>query len=326
MRNDSMRFPSGDFSNVTIAPKKSITIENTEIKQFIEKEVIDSATFTKETISQKEIDSSKLKEKIEDGEKSPDLVKKDEKDIAEATLKDKISSFESKMSKEPSIDIPKSTIKLTKEALKKHTLDHDQGLEYTQEFVREQSNISNFETHVETKQEKVVNDIVKQEETVKSVKETIQHFDSKIKHDEKRSKSVSKAMRTDSTLVQVSSEEDSEFLKKSTDSETETESQTTVKIEKDGERLKGKGEMIDKNHSKSEILLPKIDKQDKPKKGDDSKKDDDSSKDKKLQRQLTEELRKKVSEEELTETFEEKDVSITERNKVTVGIYNSSHL
>ncbi|GBP41693.1 Ankyrin-3 [Eumeta japonica] len=229
IRTESMRFPSGDFSNVTITPRKSIPTEVTDSKP---SEKIIESTLVKEAISQKEIVSSRVEEKLEDGEKSPELIMDDTKDIAEATLKDKISSFESRISKEPSLDFPKSTIKLTKEALMKHTQDHDQGLEYTQEFVREQSKqISSIQT-VEIKKT-LMNETEKKTEVIKSVKETIQHFDTKMKHEDKVPKTFPKTTRTDSTLVQVSSEEDSEFLKKSTDSETETESQTTVKVEKD---------------------------------------------------------------------------------------------
>ncbi|XP_022837050.1 ankyrin-2-like isoform X1 [Spodoptera litura] len=301
MRNESMRFPSGDFSNVTITPRKSVTAETSEVKT--------TDTFTREVISQKEIATSRVEEKLDDGDKSPDLVV-EEKDIAEAPLKAKISSFESKMSKESSIELPKTTVKLTKEALKKHTLEQDQGIEYTQEFVREQSKqISSMETHVT---HKVSVETEKHVETVKSVKETIQHFDSKIKLDEK-SKPYHKTMRTDSTLVQVSSEEDSEFLKKSTDSETETESQTTVKVDKLEQKSKFK---IDRDiFDKKLDGLPKDQKDDHGRKpGDDDKKDDQPAimREQKLEKQLTQELRAKVSEEEITETLEEKDVSVSD--------------
>ncbi|KAH9634383.1 hypothetical protein HF086_010863 [Spodoptera exigua] len=304
MRNESMRFPSGDFSNVTITPRKSVTAETSEVKTTETKD-----TFTREAISQKEIVTSRVEEKLDDGDKSPDLVV-EEKDIAEAPLKAKISSFESKMSKESSIELPKTTVKLTKEALKKHTLEQDQGIEYTQEFVREQSKqISSMETHVT---HKVSVETEKHVETVKSVKETIQHFDSKIKLDEK-SKPYHKTMRTDSTLVQVSSEEDSEFLKKSTDSETETESQTTVKVDKLEQKSKFK---IDRDiFDKKPDGLPKDQKDDHSRKpGDDDKKDDQPAimREQKLEKQLTQELRAKVSEEEITEALEEKDVSVSD--------------
>ncbi|XP_075987215.1 uncharacterized protein LOC142983910 isoform X2 [Anticarsia gemmatalis] len=308
MRNESMRFPSGDFSNVTITPRKSVTAESSEVKVTETKD-----TFTKEAISQKEIVTSRVEEKLDDGDKSPDLVVEEEKDIAEAPLKAKISSFESKMSKESSIELPKTTIKLTKEALKKHTLEQDQGIEYTQEFVREQSKqISSMETHVT---HKVSVETEKHVETVKSVKETILHFDSKIKQEEK-AKPYHKTMRTDSTLVQVSSEEDSEFLKKSTDSETETESQTTVKVDKLEQRSKVKidRDVFDKKPDAKD--LPKDTKEPK-----DDKPSDDDKKDippivaveQKLEKQLTEELRSKVSEEEITEALEEKDVSVSDK-------------
>ncbi|KAJ8707390.1 hypothetical protein PYW08_010642 [Mythimna loreyi] len=311
MRNESMRFPSGDFSNVTITPRKSVTSETSEVKVTETKD-----TFTKEAISQKEIVTSRVEEKLEDGDKSPDLVVEEEKDIAEAPLRAKISSFESKMSKESSIELPKTTVKLTKEALKKHTLEQDQGIEYTQEFVREQSKqISSMETHVT---HKVSVETEKHTETVKSVKETIQHFDSKIKLDEK-SKPYHKTMRTDSTLVQVSSEEDSEFLKKSTDSETETESQTTVKVDKLEQKSKFKidrdvfEKKADSKISPKDTKGKKEDHDKKP--GDDDKKDDQPGiiKKQKLEKQLTEELRAKVSEEELTEALEEKDVSVSDK-------------
>ncbi|XP_047037205.1 ankyrin-2-like [Helicoverpa zea] len=310
MRNESMRFPSGDFSNVTITPRKSVTAETTEVKVTETKD-----TFTKEAISQKEIVTSRVEEKLDDGDKSPDLVVEEEKDIAEAPLKAKISSFESKMSKESSVELPKTTVKLTKEALKKHTLEQDQGIEYTQEFVREQSKqISSMETHVT---HKVSVETEKQVETVKSVKETIQHFDSKIKLEEK-SKPYHKTMRTDSTLVQVSSEEDSEFLKKSTDSETETESQTTVKVDKLEQKSKFKidRDVFDKKPDGTGVPKDAKDKKDDEdkKSGDDDTKDDQPSimREQKLEKQLTQELRAKVSEEEITETLEEKDVSVSE--------------
>nr|XP_049705446.1 ankyrin-2 isoform X4 [Helicoverpa armigera] len=317
MRNESMRFPSGDFSNVTITPRKSVTAETTEVKVTETKD-----TFTREAISQKEIVTSRVEEKLDDGDKSPDLVVEEEKDIAEAPLKAKISSFESKMSKESSIELPKTTVKLTKEALKKHTLEQDQGIEYTQEFVREQSKqISSMETHVT---HKVSVETEKQVETVKSVKETIQHFDSKIKLEEK-SKPYHKTMRTDSTLVQVSSEEDSEFLKKSTDSETETESQTTVKVDKLEQKSKFKidRDVFDKKPDGTDVPKDAKDKKDDDdkKSGDDDAKDDQPAimREQKLEKQLTQELRAKVSEEEITETLEEKDVSVSEtfsRDKV----------
>lgn len=310
MRNESMRFPSGDFSNVTITPRKSITTETTEVKQTIESKI---ETHAKDLISQKEIDSARVEEKIEDGEKSPDLVMEEEKDVAEATLRDKIHVFETKMTREPSLETSKIPVKLTKEALKKHTLEQEQGIEYTQEFVREQSRMSTIET------QKVTVHTEKQTESVKSVKETIQQFDSKIKQEEK-SKIVPKTMRTDSTLVQVSSEEDSEFLKKSTDSETETESQTTIKVEK--ERLKSKMESEKFTlHKIPDTFEPKDPKDADKKSDDDDKKDDQavSIKEHKIEKQLTEELRTKVSEEEITEALEEKDVSVSEKLKDKVS-------
>lgn len=318
-----MRFPSGDFSNVTITPRKSVTAETSEVKT----ETKD--TFTREAISQKEIVTSRVEEKLDDGDKSPDLVVEEERDIAEAPLKAKISSFESKMSKESSIELPKTTVKLTKEALKKHTLEQDQGIEYTQEFVREQSKqISSMETHVT---HKVSVETEKHVETVKSVKETIQHFDSKIKMDDK-SKPYHKTMRTDSTLVQVSSEEDSEFLKKSTDSETETESQTTVKVDKLEQKSKFKidRDIFEKKPDGKDLSKDVKDQKDgKDKKpGDDDKKDDQPAimKEHKLEKQLTEELRAKVSEEELRETFEEKDVSVSDKlAKDKVNNYTESY-
>lgn len=323
MRNESMRFPSGDFSNITITPRKSITVEAVETKKVID---VKSESYTKEIISQKEIDSARMREKLDDGDKSPELVMDSEKDVAEAPLKAKISSFESKISKEPSFDTTK-TVKLTKEALKKHTLEQDRSIEYTQEFVREQSKqISTAETHQQVSQK--IFETEKHKEAVKSVKDTIQHFDTKIKQEEK-AKIFPKAMRTDSTLVQVSSEEDSEFLKKSTDSETETESQTTVKVEKD--KIKSK---IDKqlfeikpDLGDKEETKPKKDK-DKSEYDDDSKPDnDDDKKDSgavfiktiKIEKQLTQELRNKVSEEEMTEDIEQKEVSIEDIVKEKVN-------
>lgn len=313
-----MRFPSGDFSNVTITPRKSVTAETTEMKQTFE---IKTDAYGKETISQKEIDSARLEEKLDDGDKSPELVTDDVKDIAEAPLKDKINAFEIKILKEPTE--PTQTIKLTKEALKRHTQEQDQALEYTQAFIRDQSKqISSTET------QKIVIETEKQIETVKSVKETIQHFDSKIKHDDKP-KQFPKTMRTDSTLVQVSSEEDSEFLKKSTDSETETESQTTVKVEKD---KKSKFEITKhtfETRSDTKDLFDLKSKDTKDEKKDDDDDDDDKRdsqsaiiKEQKLEKQLTDELRLRVSEEEISETLEEKDVSIDDKVKEKVYFIN----
>ncbi|XP_049881586.1 ankyrin-2-like isoform X2 [Pectinophora gossypiella] len=318
MRNESMKFSSGDFSNVTITPRKSVTAEMSEIKQTVESKV---DTFTKEVISQKEIYSSKVEEKLDDGDKSPELVTEEERDIAEATLRDKISTFESKMSKEPSIELAKTTVKLTKEALKKHTMQQDQGIEYTQEFVRKQSEqISSMET-IEQVTQKISAETEKHVGVIKSVKETIQQFDSKTKTDDK-AMPFPKTMRTDSTLVQVSSEEDSEFLKKSTDSETETESQTTVKVDKDDKKIKGKidRDVFDKKPDFKPKDVSDKQKDDKSKKpGDDDKKDGSVAiKVQKLEKQMTDELRSKVSEEEVTETLEEKDVSISEKAKEKV--------
>ncbi|XP_073958631.1 uncharacterized protein isoform X2 [Choristoneura fumiferana] len=304
MRNESMRFPSGDFSNVTITPRKSVTAETSEIKT-----VETKMESFKDTISQKEIDSSRVEEKMDDRERSPDLV--EDRDTAELPLKEKISTFESKLLKESTIEFPKTTMKLTKEALKKHTLEQDQGIEYTQEFVREQSKqISSMDI-----QEHVIHKVSHVNEThvethVKSVKDTIQQFDSKIKQEDK-TKTFPKTMRTDSTLVQVSSEEDSEFLKKSTDSETETESQTTVKVEKDGMKSKIPRFVGDVFESK--------DKDDKRKKPIDTDKQNGtisvSVKERKLEKQMTDELRTKVSEEDITETLEEKGVSVKDTIK-----------
>lgn len=310
MRNESMRFPSGDFSNVTITPRKSVTAETSEIK------TVETKTDTfKDTISQKEIDSSRVEEKMDDRDRSPDLV--DDRDTAELPLREKISTFESKLSKESCIEFPKTTMKLTKEALKKHTLEQDQGIEYTQEFVREQSKqISSMDI-----QEHVIHKISHVNEThiethVKSVKDTIQQFDSKIKQEDK-TKTYPKTMRTDSTLVQVSSEEDSEFLKKSTDSETETESQTTVKVERDGMKSKIPRFVGDVFESK--------DKDDKRKKTIDTDKQNGTIsvevKERKLEKQMTDELRTKVSEEDITETLEEKGVSVKDTIKEKVMFY-----
>lgn len=324
MRNESMRFPSGDFSNITVTPRKSVTAESSEVKQTVESKV---DSYTKETISQKEIYSSRVEEKLDDGDRSPDLEEDMEvKDVALAPLKQKISSFESKMSKESSIELPKTTVKLTKEALKKHTMEQGQGIEYTQEFVRKQSEqLSNMET-IDRVTQKVSVETVKHDETVKSVKETIQRFDSKTKIDDK-AKPFPKTMRTDSTLVQVSSEEDSEFLKKSTDSETETESQTTVKVDIEERKIKSKidGDVFDLKHEfkpKTTIDKPKDEKPKKP--DDDDKKGGEAVavKVQKIEKQMTEELRSKVSEEEITETFEEKDVSISEKTKDKVSNSN----
>lgn len=310
MRNESMRFPSGDFSNVTITPRKSVTAETTDVKQITETKV---DSFFKEVISQKEIVSSKVEEKLDDGERSPDLVSEEEKDIAEATLKDKISSFESKMTNESSKDLPKATVKLTKEALKKHTLEQEQGIEYTQEFVREQSKqLSSIETHMT---QKVSVQTEKHVETLKSVKETIQQFDAKIKLEEK-TKPFPKTMRTDSTLVQFSSEEDSEFLKKSTDSETETESQTTVKLDNLEHKARSRMER-DVFEKKPDVNgFAKHDKE--WKLSDNDRKDSQAEVVKEQNSELTEELSSKVSQEELSEALEEKDMSVSEKLKEKV--------
>ncbi|KAL4712545.1 hypothetical protein ACJJTC_007561 [Scirpophaga incertulas] len=313
MRNESMRFPSGDFSNVTIVPRKLVT-ETTEVRHVTE--TVD--TFSKEIISQKEIVSSRVEEKLDDGERSPDLISEDEKDVAEAPLKEKINSFESKITKESSIEIPKATVKLTKEALKKHTMEQDQGVEYTREFVREQSKQIESIESPERLAHKTTIEIEKHIETVKSVKETIQQFDYKIKPED-RTKSYSKTIRTDSTLVQVSSEEDNEFLKKSTDSETETESQTTIKVDKLEEKIKYKFDKADlrlglKDFDPKAKEPKEADNQVK-KTGDDDRKDDQAVAIK-VEKQMTDELKPKVSEEELPETIEEKDLSTSVKDKL----------
>ncbi|CAG9569914.1 unnamed protein product [Danaus chrysippus] len=303
MRNESMRFPSGDFSNVTITPRKSITVE-TETKQSTE---IKIETFTKETISQKEIDNARVEEKLDDGERSPGLVFESQKDIAEATLKDKINAYETKILREPTIDTTKP-VKLTKEALRRHTQEQDQGIEYTQAFVREQSK--------QIENQKIIVDTESIVDTAKSVKETIQHFDSKTKYEDK-TKIFPKTMRTDSTLVQVSSEEDSEFLKKSTDSETETESQTTIKIEKDRKsKFEQSKQIFVKTDFHDTIVSKTTLKEDDKKQQDKKQKDDDSIsvKEPKIE-ELQEELKLKVSQEELTEVAEGKDVILEEKIK-----------
>nr|XP_032525040.1 titin homolog [Danaus plexippus plexippus] len=304
MRNESMRFPSGDFSNVTITPRKSITVE-TETKQSTE---IKIETFTKETISQKEIDNARVEEKLDDGESSPGLVFGSQKDIAEATLKDKINAYETKILREPTIDTTKP-VKLTKEALRRHTQEQDQGIEYTQAFVREQSK--------QIENQKIIVDTEANIDTAKSVKETIQHFDSKTKYEDK-TKIFPKTMRTDSTLVQVSSEEDSEFLKKSTDSETETESQTTIKIEKDKKsKFEQSKQIFVKTDFHDTIVSKTTLKKDDKKQPDKKQKDDDSISimEPKIEEQLQEALKFKVSQEELTEVTEEKDVILEEKIK-----------
>ncbi|XP_023954844.1 serine-rich adhesin for platelets-like [Bicyclus anynana] len=317
MRNESMRFPSGDFSNVTITPRKSITTETTETKQSIESKI---ETFTKETISQKEIDSARVEEKLDDGDRSPELVMHEEKDIAEATLKDKINAFETKISKEPPVPDTSKTIKLTKEALKRHTQEQENGMEYTQAFVRDQAKqLSSLES------KKILIETEKQTATVKSVRETIQRFDSKIKHED-QFKQFPKAVRTDSTLVQVSSEEDSEFLKKSTDSETETESQTTVKVEKD--KITKFETQIDnilkKPDSKDTNGVKKKDSDEDKKNEDDDRKDDEKvSIEHELEKLVTDDKRLKINDEEVVEVLEEKDISTEELTKEKVEAQQS---
>ncbi|XP_041984018.1 ankyrin-2-like isoform X4 [Aricia agestis] len=309
MRNESMKFSSGDFSNVTITPRKSIPSDTIDTKTSTETTKIDS--FSRDVISQKEIDSAKIEEKLDDGDKSPDLVV-DEKDIAEATLKDKINAIETKLTKESSVDLPKTTVKLTKEALKKHTQEQDPGIEYTQAFIRDQSKQISLRETEENVTHKIHTEAEKHIESVKSIKETIQQFDSRVKHTSDKSKVFTKSVRTDSTLVQVSSEEDSEFLKKSTDSETETESQTTVKAEKD------KKHKLEANQLTSDITHDLKKDIYKHKKQPDEQ--DMMAKKYKIEKQLTDELRTKVSEEEISETFEEKGVTMTtvEKDKAEV--------
>ncbi|XP_039761177.1 ankyrin-2-like isoform X2 [Pararge aegeria] len=316
MRNESMRFPSGDFSNVTITPRKSITTETAEIRKSIDTKI---ETFTKESISQKEIDSARVEEKLDDGDKSPDLVTDEEKDVAEATLKDKINAFEIKISKEPPMDTSK-TVKLTKEALKRHTQEQDHGLEYTQAFVRDQAKqLSNLES------QKIIIETEKHTTTVKSVKETIQRFDTKIKNEDQY-KQFPKTVRTDSTLVQVSSEEDSEFLKKSTDSETETESQTTVKVEKDKKfKFESYKDTFERVADLKETLDTKKRGSEKDKKtdDDDDRKDDDRVsiiKELEIEKLLTDE---KLKDEEIANIIEEKDVSLEEQTKERVEAQQS---
>ncbi|CAG5037574.1 unnamed protein product [Parnassius apollo] len=320
IRNESMRFPSGDFSNITITPRKSVPAEIAETKKSSDSR---DDSLTKEIISQKEINSARVEEKLDDGEKSPELVIDSEKDIAEATLKDKISTFESKILKEPLIDTTK-TVKLTKEALKKHTLEQDQSIEYTQEFVREQSKQISSDSHGQLST-RMIFETEKHTETVKSVKETIQHFDSKTKREEK-TKSFPKAIRTDSTLVQVSSEEDNEFLKKSTDSETETESQTTIKVEKD--KIKSitgvEKHLFDGRPDVGN--LRKIQPEDQDKQDRDKKPEDDDKKggeaeiitEIKREKRLTQD-----NEEEVTLTVEQKDILFDEQNKQKVETQQS---
>ncbi|XP_034836859.1 ankyrin-2-like isoform X3 [Maniola hyperantus] len=313
MRNESMRFPSGDFSNVTITPRKSITTEMIETKQSIETK---TETFTKEEISQKEIDRARVEEKLDDGERSPELVTDEERDVAEATLKDKINAFETKISGEPPTDTAK-TVKLTKEALKRHTQEQDHGLEYTQAFVRDQAKqLSNLES------QKIFIETEKHTETVKSVRNTIQRFDSKVKQEDKL-KQFPKTMRTDSTLVQVSSEEDSEFLKKSTDSETETESQTTIKVEKDKKsKFEFHKDSFEKKADLRETSDIKKKDSDKDKKTDDDDKKDDERVSIKEHGIEIDESQLKVSDEEITETKEE-NVSLEEQTKEKVETQQS---
>lgn len=317
MRNESMRFPSGDFSNVTITPKKSTLVEThqtTETKQTTE---IKIDTFTKEAISQKEKDSARVEEKLDDGDRSPDLINDENKDIAEATLKDKINAFETKISKEPTE--ASKQIKLTKEALKRHTQEQEQSLEYTQAFVREQSKqVTNIES------QKIVTESEKQIESVKSVKETVQQFDSKVKHEEKP-KQFPKTMRTDSTLVQVSSEEDSEFLKKSTDSETETESQTTIKVEKD---KISKFDITKHTFERKIDIKDQFDTRSKPDDKDKQKKADDVKKtieivpivEQVIGKPIKDELSMKISDEQMTKTVEEKEIPFDDKFKEKVTL------
>lgn len=290
MRNESMRFPSGDFSNVTITPRK-VSVDKGEAK-ILDSDTDIASISVPETVSQKEIVSSKVEEKSYDGDKSPDLVIEEEKDVAESSLKDKISSFESKLSKESSLESSSTgtTVKLTKEALKKHTMAQDQSLEYTQEFVREQFKINKEE-------EKVESVVLKSTDALTSVKDTIQQFDTKAKIDVKKNKSIPAAMRTDSTLVQVSSEEDAEYLKKSTDSETEIEPQV-VKTEKVSKLKKGLPSL-----DKDKLFKDKDAKQDSAK--ENKKPDDDKKGSSKIPVKIQKSTSKgKVS--EVKESFERK--------------------
>lgn len=250
IRNESMiRFSSGDFSDVKV-PQMKQEEKIVETKEEIVTKEISPTSKTeirKETVTTIE-DKTKT---VTTKEEKITVEKVIEKDVAEAPLKEKISSFESKMLSEKTkaeSDKFEHKIKLTEEALKKHTEMQKTTTEYTEEFIKDQMKVHDSMISEKLKDERKVKgpedpgspdlvadfatEMMKAEETFRAAADHAQsekYTESYFKAS-KIPKPFAKAARTDSTIVQFSSEEDSEFLKKSTDSETETESQiVTVK-------------------------------------------------------------------------------------------------
>lgn len=277
VRNESMiRFSSGDFSDIKVTQKKPDD-KITETK--IVEEITVTPTFKSEIKTETTTTTDGKTRTITIEEEVVTV-----RDIAELPLKEKISSFESKMltektkaetdkfdaktkipeerkTKSPeelksttSEELKKTTeesnFKLTEEALKKHTERQTVSTEYTEEFIKSQ--IRSQEERVTTKyetiqideNEKVFRDpgspdlvsdfaaeLMKAEETFRaSADHTSEKYNDNYFKASQLPKTFPRAMRTDSTIVQFSSEEDNEYMKKSTDSETETESQiVTVK-------------------------------------------------------------------------------------------------
>lgn len=283
VRNESMiRFSSGDFSDIKVTQKKPDD-KITETK--IVEEITIAPTFKSE-IKTETTTTTDGKTRTITTEEEVITVR----DIAELPLKEKISSFESKMltertkaetdkfdaktklaeerkikspeelkskmteesntSEELKKSMEESNFKLTEEALKKHTERQTVSTEYTEEFIKSQirSQEERVSTKYETNQidenEKVFKDpgspnlvldfaaeLMKAEETFRaSADHTSEKYNDNYFKASQLPKTFPRAMRTDSTIVQFSSEEDNEYMKKSTDSETETESQiVTVK-------------------------------------------------------------------------------------------------
>ncbi|XP_077288041.1 uncharacterized protein LOC143912621 [Arctopsyche grandis] len=249
VRNESMiRFSSGDFSDVKVPQKK----QEEKIVETKEEIVTKEVSPTTKTEIRKETITS-IEDRTKTVTTNEEIITVKEKDIAEAPLKEKISSFESKMlSEKTKAETEKfeHKVKLTEEALKKHEEMQKTTTEYTEEFILDQirvhDSIMSEKLIEEQRQEKgkpadpgspdLVSDfateMMKVEETFRAAADhtSEKYTETYFKGTQHVPKTFTKAARTDSTIVQFSSEEDNEFLKKSTDSETETESQiVTVK-------------------------------------------------------------------------------------------------
>lgn len=285
VRNESMiRFSSGDFSDIKVTQKKPDD-------KITETKIVEEITITPTFKSEIKTETTTTT----DGKTRTTTIEEEVvtvRDIAELPLKEKISSFESKMltertkaetdkfdAKTKSADdrkikspeelksktmeeqkpktaeeLKKSTeesnFKLTEEALKKHTERQTVSTEYTEEFIKSQIRSQEervsikYETNQIDENEKVFRDpgspdlvsdfaaeLMKAEETFRaSAEHTSEKYNDNYFKGSQLPKTFPRAMRTDSTIVQFSSEEDNEYMKKSTDSETETESQiVTVK-------------------------------------------------------------------------------------------------